>query len=117
MNNREIKFRVWDKEDLCWIDSSHLRINYDGVLYLPYGIAPERNTKRFIIQQYTGLKDSQGVEIYEGDIILNDEDKEIVRWGFCGWLCGNESFVGVDIQSIEVVGNIFENPELLKTNE
>jgi hypothetical protein len=107
MNNRELKFRIW------YYDQKKFDFNVELKDFSKYSF-PLYWCK---VQQYTGLKDSQGVEIYEGDIILNDEDKEIVRWGFCGWLCGNESFVGVDIQSIEVVGNIFENPELLKTNE
>ena len=55
MNNREIKFRVWDK-----------LLNK----FIPWNcFIPFDNDREYIIQQYTGLKDKDGQEIYEGDII------------------------------------------------
>jgi len=115
--NRELKFRILDKLNR----NEELLINNLGKIFVidqGCGQANEADDQEnYVIQQYTGLKGKNGKEIYEGDIILNDEDKEIVRWGFCGWLCGNESFADLDIQSIEVIGNVCKNPELIKNNE
>ncbi len=106
MNNRELKFRVWLHDTKEWGNVSCIEVfNSTGKLEYLYQDQP------YTIQQYTGLKDSKGVEIYEGDIIFNDEDKEIVRWGFCSWLCGNESFADLDMRFVKIIGNVFENQE------
>ena len=141
--NRQLKFRIWDKQNKKWIENSSSLHCYSNWTICPFtgnlvdyvgdfscnSFTSSAATDyywqgttiikepRYIIQQYTGLQDCDGKEIYEGGIILNDEDKEIVRWGFCGWLCGNESFADLDMRLVKIIGNVFDNPELIKNNE
>ena len=120
---RDIKFRAWDKDKKIF--KSDIGILPNGDLYDCFMDHYEER-KCFIISQYTGLKDRQGQEVYEGDIVkfkgLFDmgkyENVEIVfdKGEFCikwrGSICHN--LLALNSDSIEVIGNIYENKELLK---
>src|SRR3990167_612520 len=117
---REIKFRAWDGSQMRYKFLLH---NTNGRLAgLDMGGATISLEWKhgWEIMQYAGLKDKNGKEIYEGDI-FNQGDKKIkylVEWvdtGFKGKQLGtNTSWVGLEFHQrfIEVIGNIYENPEL-----
>jgi uncharacterized phage protein (TIGR01671 family) len=137
---REFKFRVWDtkhKKFLIGIppmeymldhdEWSHRDIEEDPCVYLNNVFSKDFNG-RLIFQQYTGLTDKNKKEIYEGDIVkfsrLFEKERQIkelksfVRFhnGQFGFdLIGfNDMFFTLsDECGIEVIGNIFEHPELL----
>ena len=105
---REIKFRAWDSGKRKFIYTSVPRFN--GCWDIDF-LDVE-------FQMATGLKDKNGKEIYEGDIVNTDGIvKEVVfdKWlpGFIG-LVSYPGEIEVDEKKIEVIGNIYENPELLK---
>lgn len=135
---RDIRFKLWDDIDKIMyydvlINSEHIIYEYtnDDEGYIEENEATIRLTNNeyknsFIPLQYTGLKDINGKEIYEGDIVelVNfSENKSYARVGFSFGmfkLIGNGHYLlegdGISlytIKNIRVIGNIFENPELL----
>ena len=115
---REIKFRAWDKlnKEMFNVESINFQerqVYRDTVSYREF------NDIEFM--QYTGLKDKNNKEIYEGDIFHIGSKKilYVVEWIDCG-LKGrqikNISWIGLDYwkDDIEVIGNIYENPELIE---
>jgi len=133
--SREIKFRAWDKDEHCWIPSKQLAITSDGEL-ITYDEGASDCVKaecfvkdpiEVIFMQYTGLTDKKGVEIYEGDIVnipFSDLVSGVTRRS-CDVIYASYSFMFRDnlyknlyepkaTSVIEVIGNIYENPELLE---
>ena len=118
MNKREIKFRAWDKEhrEMLYFDKME---KCDVTFY-----EMAREEYDFILMQYTGLKDKSGKEIYEGDIVKIKYVGDITSLETIVWespyllqkVKGNpeHKVVDDDLSYSEVVGNIYENGELIK---
>lgn len=80
---------------------------------------------RFVPMEFTGLKDSKGKEIYEGDIVrISDNHTEVINWiGDGDWMGEKQPLVGfihhasIYKKPIEVIGNLYENPNLLSQDK
>ena len=128
---REIKFRAWDKVCREMFYNSELAngdmmvICLDGEIQLSDDDTYKPDD--FILMQYTGLKDKNGKEIYEGDVLHCDGfwnlyavwDEENARFAFLctDWVVTQGHPIQPNISSYCIIGNIYENPELLGVNK
>jgi uncharacterized phage protein (TIGR01671 family) len=135
--NREIKFRAWNPDDNKMEYPLVFAVGVDGILKPLIRCRGGNAYKDYPKMQFTGLHDKNGKEIYEGDIICNDkydtwEWRGVVKFshGVFGaeWLVNikKQSMVGAwgqkhnlrrldddIIEGLIVIGNIYENPNLL----
>lgn len=133
---REINFRVWDKENKAFMPSEGYAICDGDVMGLRYGNEMEDVlTDQIELMQNTGLKDVNGKDIYENDILKVTSDDGAFYVATVKWF-GDDGYPAFDLEGIpaawcydsnalatifkssietcEVIGNIYENPELLE---
>ena len=111
-----IKFRAWDSEQQRFIYFSFDDVPSMAAVWGPQGAAARG---AFTYQQYTGLNDTQGHEIYSQDILREDlRRRYLVAWFDNGWALQEIGYPHAgyrhfkDAQHMDVVGNSCEQPEL-----
>jgi len=124
---RQIKFRAWDKKTKEYFHISELWnsgtnpecFNFDG---WTDNFGNNGRLKDIVIEQFTGLTDVNGKDIYDGDIVRCKNEYQgtdytgkvmFFNGGFCVWTGGFRNYVWEDMIP-EIIGNVHENPKLLE---
>ena len=123
---RALKFRAWYPKEARWFPPNSVSLALDGSAIRTldnWAWKPDA----VVLEQFTGLLDSKGVEIFEGDYIRckPDESPMLVGWNdemasFAlrkkGWMFDHFFKEAVDPQDVEVCGNVHQTPSLLEEN-
>ena len=140
---RDINFRVWDNLEKAYLNEKDIAIDSLGNIFIIEGydhndselwyarILPDPDNKRHIIEQCPWLKDKNGREIYQGDICsftsktgkhvgVVERSGDLASFGLRMiknnflYTFSELDIMGINLDTLEVVGNIHENPELLE---
>lgn len=125
--NRIRKFQLWDKVNKIMTDNPINCINLSGQILLNDGKFHDIDKTDYILREYTNLKDKNGNEIWEGDVVKSKENYHYIinldYGSFCaGYIENNVIWRNRAINNFpkfhfEVIGNIYQNPELLNGGE
>ena len=123
------KFRAWDKTSKEMYDVEAINFNRGKFESIGYGVTSLRSADKVELMQSTGLKDKNGKEIFEKDILDYNGRKVIVKWhgSYASFIY---EFVDelenrvtewqplyLSYYHFEIIGNVYENPELLEVTE
>ena len=121
--NRDIEFRIWADNQFyykCLVGNTNNIEDNNWTCPMVWLEDKKEwvNCDNGIIQQYTGLKDKNGKKIFEGDILIeysNDIEYWVVSYEYGKFVgtCDNVSEDLYELSDLEVIGNIYENKELL----
>lgn len=111
---REIKFRCWDVLESKFVQDNNIIYGElaDQAIYNP------EKSEYYVLQQYTGMKDKNGKEIWEGDVFDYGGGRVFyITYVGCQFVATfNDRVINtmIPIYNFENIGNIYENPELIK---
>ena len=128
---RDVKFRAWKKTDtpemfanITLVNFKEKNIGIDFPISTQTARADVESLDNIVLMQYTGLKDKKGVEIYEGDVLFHPlqgrrkvyypYSERVASYGLRDIDNGFGSTLQDSHAVWEVIGNIYENPELLE---
>lgn len=117
---RPIKFRVWDrlKKQMFWVEAITFvkKTGLPGYVYYVGSKYPHSIHSEATLLEYTGLKDKNGKEIYEGDIIdfVDTGTRIAVEYKTYGITNPGFTLLTTTARGAKVIGNIYEHPELLE---
>lgn len=137
--SREFKFRTWDTINKTMVWPEEIEFYSDNTFRINGGWVCPGSEEDYIVMQFTGLKDKNGREIWEGDILKEDDCDSLYELKFgLGKMDGgvykymgfyldeinykgpfdgqgdNEYWIGRVKECFEVIGNVYENPDLLR---